>query len=287
MHAAVAPYVHAMPPRYPSTSRRPGRGDSAAAAVRRELPARRRGYTQKVSIGGHKLFLRTGEYDDGALGEIFVGLHKEGAAFRGLMDCFAIAVSLGLQHGVPLEEFVEAFTFTRFGPAGAVEGDPAVRRATSLLDYMFRHLAANYLGKTDIPEPDDEPHDTVGRRCARPRAVAPAGVFRARMRRAPAAARCASSRNSADPAQRIAANHTEQTHMAGRIDAKLAELGITLPDADGAGRQLRAVRRHRRSRVRLRTGARAGRQGRDDRQGRRRPLRSRTARRRRGFVSST
>ena len=83
---------------------------------------------------------------------MFVALHKEGAAFRGLMDNFAIAVSLGLQHGVPLEAFVEAFTFTRFGPAGAVEGDPAVAHATSLLDYTFRHLAANYLGRRDIPE---------------------------------------------------------------------------------------------------------------------------------------
>ena len=92
----------------------------------------------------------------------FIALHKEGAAFRGLMDNFAIAVSLGLQHGVPLEAFVEAFTFTRFGPAGAVEGDPAVAHATSLLDYTFRHLAANYLGRRDIPEAEVEEADTVG-----------------------------------------------------------------------------------------------------------------------------
>ena len=130
--------------------------------ARRDLPARRSGYTQKAAVGGHKLFLRTGEYADGQLGEIFVGLHKEGAAFRGLMDNFAIAVSLGLQHGVPLAEFVEAFTFTRFGPAGAVEGDPAVSRATCLLDYVFRNLAANYLGRTDIPEAEDEEMDTLG-----------------------------------------------------------------------------------------------------------------------------
>ena len=100
--------------------------------------------------------------DDGALGEVFIALHKEGAAFRGLMDNFAIAVSLGLQHGVPLEAYVEAFTFTRFGPAGAVEGDPAVAHATSLLDYTFRHLAANYLGRRDIPEAEVEEADTVG-----------------------------------------------------------------------------------------------------------------------------
>jgi hypothetical protein len=158
MHDAVAPFLHAMPPR-PVALPTP----SATRTVRRDLPARRSGYTQKAAIGGHKLFLRTGEYGDGRLGEIFVGLHKEGAAFRGLMDNFAVAVSLGLQHGVPLEAFVEAFTFTRFGPSGAVEGDPAVARATSLLDYVFRNLAANYLGKTDLPQPEEEEDpDTVG-----------------------------------------------------------------------------------------------------------------------------
>ena len=156
MHDAVAPFVHAMPAR-PEPVRQP-----AHAARRRELPPRRAGYTQKAAVGGHRLFLRTGEYDDGTLGEVFVALHKEGAAFRGLMDNFAIAVSLGLQHGVPLEAFVEAFTFTRFGPAGAVEGDPAVTHATSLLDYTFRHLAANYLGRRDIPEAEPEEADTVG-----------------------------------------------------------------------------------------------------------------------------
>ena len=113
-------------------------------------------------MGGHKLLLRTGEYADGQLGEIFIGLHKEGAAFRGLMDSFAIAISLGLQHGVPLSAFVEAFTFTRFSPAGPVEGDPAVARATSLLDYVFRTLAANYLGNTDIPAAEEEEEDTLG-----------------------------------------------------------------------------------------------------------------------------
>jgi ribonucleoside-diphosphate reductase alpha chain len=156
MHDAVAPFVHSMPPRPVPLA------VQAAPARRRELPGRRSGYTQKASVGGHKLFLRTGEYDDGTLGEIFVALHKEGAAFRGLMDNFAHAVSLGLQHGVPLERFVEAFTFTRFGPAGVVEGDPAVHAATSLLDYAFRHLAANYLGRRDLPEAEIEDADTVG-----------------------------------------------------------------------------------------------------------------------------
>ena len=156
MHDAVAPFVHAMPAR-PAPVRQP-----AHPARRRELPARRAGYTQKAAVGGHRLYLRTGEYDDGTLGEMFIALHKEGAAFRGLMDNFAIAVSLGLQHGVPLEAFVEAFTFTRFGPTGVVEGDPAVAHATSLLDYAFRHLAANYLGRRDIPDAEPEEADTVG-----------------------------------------------------------------------------------------------------------------------------
>lgn len=156
MHDSVAPFVQTMPARG-----LPGR-EPAAVGSRRLLPHRRSGYTQKATVGGHKLFLRTGEYDDGLLGEIFVALHKEGPAFRGLMDNFAIAVSLGLQHGVPLETFVEAFTFTRFGPAGIVEGDPAVGHATSLLDYMFRHLAVNYLGKHDIPEAEQEAADTLG-----------------------------------------------------------------------------------------------------------------------------
>ena len=156
MHDAVAPFVQAMPAR-PEPVRQPDH-----AVRRQDLPARRAGYTQKAAVGGHKLYLRTGEYDDGTLGEVFIALHKEGAAFRGLMDNFAIAVSLGLQHGVPLEAYVEAFTFTRFGPAGVVEGDPAVSHATSLLDYAFRHLAANYLGRRDIPEAEVEEADTVG-----------------------------------------------------------------------------------------------------------------------------
>jgi hypothetical protein len=156
MHDAVAPFIEAMPAR-PDPVRQ-----ARHVVRRRDLPARRSGYTQKAAVGGHRLYLRTGEYDDGTLGEVFVALHKEGAAFRGLMDNFAVAVSLGLQHGVPLEAYVEAFTFTRFGPAGVVEGDPAVSHATSLLDYAFRHLAANYLVRRDIPEAEPEEPDTVG-----------------------------------------------------------------------------------------------------------------------------
>jgi len=156
MHDAVAPFVHRMPPR-PVALTLP-----ADPIAKRELPGRRRGYTHQASLAGHKVLLRTGEYHDGSLGEIAIALSKEGAAFKGLMEAFAAAVSLGLQHGVQLETFVEAFTFTRFGPAGAVEGDPAVKHATSFLDYAFRHLAANYLGRRDIPEAEFEAADTVG-----------------------------------------------------------------------------------------------------------------------------
>ena len=117
---------------------------------RERLPDRRKGYTQKAVVGGHKVYLRTGEYQDGRLGEIFIDMHKEGAAFRSLMNNFAIAISLGLQYGVPLEEYVEAFTFTRFEPAGLVQGNDAIKNATSILDYIFRELAISYLGRNDL-----------------------------------------------------------------------------------------------------------------------------------------
>src|SRR5437667_2071984 len=126
---------------------------------RERLPQRRKGYTQKAIVGGHKVYLRTGEYEDGRVGEIFVDMHKEGAAFRSLMNNFAIAISIGLQYGVPLEEFVEAFTFTRFEPAGIVIGNDSIKNATSVLDYIFRELAVSYLGRHDlahVPPAHDE-----------------------------------------------------------------------------------------------------------------------------------
>ena len=121
-------------------------------AKRRKLPDRRSGYTQKAIVGGHKVYLRTGDYQDGTIGEIFVDMHKEGAAFRSLMNNFAIAVSLGLQHGVPLEEYVDAFTFTRFEPNGPVVGHENIKMATSILDYIFRELAVSYLGRYDLAQ---------------------------------------------------------------------------------------------------------------------------------------
>jgi ribonucleoside-diphosphate reductase alpha chain len=128
--------------------------------ARRRLPDRRKGYIQKSVVGGHKVYLHTGEYDDGALGEIFIDLHKEGAAFRSLMNNFAISISIGLQYGVPLEEYCDAFLFTRFDPSGEVKGNDTIRHATSILDYIFRELAVSYLGRADLAHVD--PFDARG-----------------------------------------------------------------------------------------------------------------------------
>jgi ribonucleoside-diphosphate reductase alpha chain len=132
---------------------------------REKLPGRRKGYTQKAIVGGHKVYLRTGEYDDGRVGEIFIDMHKEGAALRAMMNNFAIAVSVGLQYGVPLEEFVDAFTFTKFEPAGMVQGNDSIKNATSILDYVFRELAVSYLGRNDLAhvEPSEFGFDALGK----------------------------------------------------------------------------------------------------------------------------
>ena len=132
---------------------------------RDKLPGRRKGYTQKAVVGGHKVYLRTGEYDDGKLGEIFIDMHKEGAALRAMMNNFAISVSVGLQYGVPLEEYVDAFTFTKFEPAGMVQGNDSIKNATSILDYVFRELAVSYLGRNDLAhvEPSEIGFDVLGK----------------------------------------------------------------------------------------------------------------------------
>ena len=124
--------------------------------TRRKLPDRRKGYIQKAAVGGHKVYIHTGEYEDGELGEIFIDMHKEGAAFRSLMNNFAISVSLGLQHGVPLEEFVDAFVFTRFEPAGRVTGNDSIKSATSILDYIFRELGVSYLDRHELANAEPE-----------------------------------------------------------------------------------------------------------------------------------
>lgn len=152
MHDAVTPYIDAMPPRpqaIPSAQHAP--------PTRRDLPARRRGFTQKASVGGHRVFLRTGEYPDGTLGEVQISLPREGAAVRGLVDATAAAMSIGLQHGVPLQAYVDALALGRFPPAGTVEGDPAVTYATSVLDYAVRSLAHAYLGHCTAPDPLPQP----------------------------------------------------------------------------------------------------------------------------------
>ncbi len=132
---------------------------------RTKMPHRRKGYTQKAVVGGHKVYLRTGEYESGTLGEIFIDMHKEGAGFRAMMNNFAIAVSVGLQYGVPLEEFVDAFTFTKFEPAGMVQGNDSIKNATSVLDYIFRELAVSYLDRTDLAhvKPEGPAFDDIGR----------------------------------------------------------------------------------------------------------------------------
>jgi len=132
---------------------------------RERMPDRRKGYTQKAVVGGHKVYLRTGEYDDGRLGEIFIDMHKEGAALRSLLNNFAIAVSLGLQYGVPLDEYVDAFTFTRFEPSGPVQGNDTIKYATSILDYVFRELAVSYMERFDLAhvDPSGEGFDTLGK----------------------------------------------------------------------------------------------------------------------------
>ena len=136
-----------------------------AKSHREKMPERRKGYTQKAIVGGHKVYLRTGEYADGTLGEIFIDMHKEGAGFRAMMNNFAIAVSVGLQYGVPLEEFVDAFTFTKFEPAGMVQGNDSIKNATSILDYIFRELAVSYLDRTDLAhvKPEGASFDDIGR----------------------------------------------------------------------------------------------------------------------------
>lgn len=150
MHDTVAAILHAMPPR-------PVAAPSPANDARREpLPARRRGYTQKAAVGGHRVFLRTGEYADGRLGEIGLALPREGAAVRGLADALAAAVSVGLQHGTPLGAYVDALSHARFTPAGAVQGDAAIDRASSIPDYVIRSLAASYLGRV-VPAAGVEP----------------------------------------------------------------------------------------------------------------------------------
>ena len=128
----------------------------ASIVERRSLPAKRRGFTQKAKINGQAIFLRTGEYGDGTLGEIFIDMAKEGATMRSMMNCFAISISIGMQYGVPLEEFVDKFAFTKFDPSGFVE-HPNIKSTTSIVDFIFRVLGYEYLGRTDLVHVLDKP----------------------------------------------------------------------------------------------------------------------------------
>lgn len=142
--------AEAMAKKMIAESQSPAPAETMKRGERLRLPDRRRGYTQKAIVGGHKVYLHTGEYIDGNIGEIFVDMHKEGAAFRSLMNSFAIAISIGMQYGVPLEEFVEAFTFTKFEPSGVVQGHKRIKNATSIIDFIFRELAVSYLDRQDL-----------------------------------------------------------------------------------------------------------------------------------------
>ena len=156
MRLPPEPLIDARPAAAPEVERVVERVVVERDRSRRKLPDRRKGYIQKASVGGHKVYLHTGEYDDGELGEIFIDMHKEGAAFRSLMNNFAIAISIGLQYGVPLDEFVDAFVYTRFEPAGRVDGNDQVKSATSILDYLFRELGVSYLDRQDLANADPD-----------------------------------------------------------------------------------------------------------------------------------
>lgn len=191
-------------------------------AARRRLPDRRKGYIQKASVGGHKVYLHTGEFDDGEIGEIFIDMHKEGAAFRSLMNNFAIATSIGLQYGVPLEEFVDAFVGTRFEPAGDVEGNDSIVRATSILDYLFRELAVSYLGRDDLAELGEERFEDSVTDAGAPEAADPVrfiskgfsrGSFPDNLVRLPSAAERASRAQGGANQRMIEAELIQPTHQ--------------------------------------------------------------------------
>ncbi len=205
------------------------------ARDREKLPQRRKGYTQKALVGGHKVYLRTGEYEDGRLGEIFIDMHKDGAAFRSLMDGFAIAISVGLQYGVPLEEFVEAFTFTKFEPAGLVMGNDSIKNATSVLDYIFRELAVSYLGRYELAHvppgdpdigdgADDASHDDRTREVVRAvKSVASTGFVRGQIHRTIAVVR-------GGAALRMMEEHDHRRELDHAAEELLAEAAIATVD---------------------------------------------------------
>jgi ribonucleoside-diphosphate reductase alpha chain len=216
---------------------------------RERLPQRRKGYTQKAVVGGHKVYLRTGEYEDGRPGEIFIDMHKEGAAFRSLMNNFAIAISIGLQYGVPLEEFVEAFTFVRFEPAGIVMGNDSIKNATSILDYIFRELAVSYLGRHDlahVPPAHDEDlgngrgaerREVAGELAQTISRVASTGFVRGQLKSFAVVRGNTVATASAPALEHTLCASTEEEHIVGRatdsVSAALSEIGAAVMEAAG------------------------------------------------------
>ena len=238
---------------------------------RERMPDRRKGYTQKAVVGGHKVYLRTGEYDDGRLGEIFIDMHKEGAALRSFINNFAIAVSLGLQYGVPLDEYVDAFTFTRFEPSGPVQGNDSIKFATSILDYVFRELAVSYMSRFDLAhvDPNESNFDALGKGVEEGKAPAAAaskylskGLTRSRTDKlgviaGGTASADGAARGPSGPAQQAAGNNVTSLHVAGatalKSDAALDKLdwqkledrvrAMTVPDAAADARAAAAEKR--------------------------------------------
>jgi ribonucleoside-diphosphate reductase alpha chain len=217
--------------------------------VRVRLPQKRRGFTQEARVGGHKVFLRTGEYEDGSLGEIFIDMHKEGAAFRSLMNCFAMAVSVGLQYGVPLETYVEQFTFTRFEPHGVVSGHPNIKFATSIVDYIFRVLGVEYLKRYDFaqvqPEPEapaiDDPAHPTSLGEAGPSSLPPTATTLATSVGSVAGSRVASqpTKSTSAPTRAIAEKSASQAARAGsehdQLTQQLEEMMGDAPVCDSCG----------------------------------------------------
>jgi ribonucleoside-diphosphate reductase alpha chain len=191
---------------------------------RHRLPKKRKGFTQEARIGGHKVFLRTGEYEDGSLGEIFVDMHKEGAAFRSLMNCFAISVSMGLQHGVPLDAYVRQFTFTRFEPQGIVEGHPNIKFSTSIIDYVFRVLGVEYLKQYDFAQvpPKEEQEELQN-----PTDVAAAHRLEGSLPSDPPLA--------IEPAEQVTFGFDEGGHQPDALDQQLGEMMGDAPMCDKCG----------------------------------------------------
>ncbi|MGE3146450.1 MAG: vitamin B12-dependent ribonucleotide reductase, partial [Pseudorhodoplanes sp.] len=239
--------------------------------VRERMPDRRKGYTQKAVVGGHKVYLRTGEYDDGRIGEIFIDMHKEGAALRSFINNFAIAVSLGLQYGVPLDEYVDAFTFTRFEPSGPVQGNDSIKFATSILDYVFRELAVSYLSRFDLAhvDPTEGNFDALGKGVEEGKAPGAAaskylsrGLTRSRTDKlgviaGGTASADGAARGASGPAQQAAGNNVTSLHVAGATalkgDTALDKLdwqkleervrAMTAPDAAADARAAAAEKR--------------------------------------------